>query len=258
MAQSAYDFALTKLGKGEAPDQADLQKYLATGGANLDPKTTAWCAAFVNSSLSQAGIKGTGSNMARSFMGWGEGVKEPAKGDLAVFSRGNPNGPYGHVGFFDSYTPDGKIKVLGGNQGNAVSYASYDPGSLIGFRRPVNAPGGPTVNQQVAANQSAPVNVASGGAAPALPAPINVGDAPVAPMGGMTPPPQQPSAPVPDSVMASAQDKPATDKMGSMFSAMMMQPQQAPQPQPVQFNGPSPQQANALSSFIAALRQRMA
>lgn len=111
------------------------------------------------------------------------------------------------------------------------------------------------ISEQIAANQTGPINVASGGAAPALPAPINVGDHPVAAMGSMSPPS---SAPVPDSIMASAQEKPATDKMGSMFSAMMMQPQQAPQPQPVQFNGPSPQQANALSSFIAALRQRMA
>ncbi len=254
MAQSPYDFALSKLGKGEAPDREDLRKYLSTGGADLDPKTTAWCAAFVNSSLGQAGIKGTDSNMARSFMGWGEGVKEPTKGDVAVFSRGNPSGPLGHVGFFDSYTPDGKIKVLGGNQGNAVSYASYDPGSLLGFRRAAETQSGPSVADQMAANQTGAVSVPSGGQAPSLPPPINVGDHPVSQMGSMSP---QQSAPIPDAAIAAAQPPTATDKMGSML-ASMMQPAQQPQFAPVQFRGPSAEQANALSSFIAALKQRMA
>lgn len=253
MAQSPYDFALTKLGKGEAPDRDDLRKYLATGGADLDPKTTAWCAAFVNSSLGQAGIKGTGSNMARSFLKWGEETKEPAKGDLAVFSRGNPNSPFGHVGFFDSMTPDGKIRVLGGNQGNAVSYAAYDPGKLLGFRR-APAPGGPSISEQVAANQTQTAPQAPGTPAPALPAPINVNDRSVAQMGSMSP---QPQGSVPDSIMAAANPQPQTDKMGAMFAAMMQPPEQ-PQPQPVQFRGPSQEQANALSSFIAALKQRMA
>ncbi len=108
---------------------------MTTGGANLDPATAAWCAAFVNASLGHAGVKGTGSNMARSFLNWGEEVAEPQRGDVAVFSRGDANGPYGHVGFFDSYNPDGTIRLLGGNQGDAVSYANYSPNALLGFRR---------------------------------------------------------------------------------------------------------------------------
>lgn len=130
--------ASAMLGKREGPERAALAEYLKNGGVNLDPATTAWCAAFVNSSLEQAGLKGTGSNMARSFLNYGEATDKPQKGDIAVFSRGDPNGPYGHVGFFDSLNPDGTIKILAGNQGNAVAYGDLPAESLLGYRR---APG---------------------------------------------------------------------------------------------------------------------
>ncbi len=130
--------ASSALGMNETDQAAAIQDYLKTGGANLDPATTAWCAAFVNATLKKGGYEGTGSNMARSFLDWGQEVDKPTRGDLAVFSRGDPNGPYGHVGFFEGYNPDGTIKVLGGNQGDAVSYASYSPDALLGFRRAAN------------------------------------------------------------------------------------------------------------------------
>lgn len=138
--QNALDIAAKAIGLNEGEKRAALQDYLTTGGANLDPATTAWCAAFVNSTLQQAGYEGTGSNMARSFLEWGQEVQQPQRGDLAVFSRGDPNGPFGHVGFFDGYNDDGSIRVLGGNQGDAVSIANYSADQLLGFRR---APGQP-------------------------------------------------------------------------------------------------------------------
>jgi uncharacterized protein (TIGR02594 family) len=131
----AFQLAARQIGLNERDQNAALQDYLSTGGVNLDPATTAWCAAYVNATLAQTGQKGTGSNMARSFLDWGTGVSDPQKGDLAVFRRGDPNGPYGHVGFFDGYNQDGTIRVLGGNQGDGVSIASYSPDDLLGFRR---------------------------------------------------------------------------------------------------------------------------
>lgn len=133
--QEAFDLAAKQIGLSERGQAAAIQDYLTTGGANLNPAETAWCAAFVNSTLQQSGMKGTGSNMARSYLDWGQPVDTPQKGDIAVFSRGDPNGPYGHVGFFEGYDENGKIRVLGGNQGDAVSIASYNPNSLLGFRR---------------------------------------------------------------------------------------------------------------------------
>ena len=132
------------LGLNETEQNAALKDYLATGGQNIDPATRAWCADFVNATLAKTGMKGTGSGMARSFLEWGQEVDQPQRGDIAVFTRGDPNGPFGHVGFFDGYNEDGTIRVLGGNQGDSVSIASYPAESLLGFRRA----GGNVVSEQ--------------------------------------------------------------------------------------------------------------
>lgn len=142
--RTPMDFARAMIGRGEVPDRAVLQEYLKNGGQNLDPLTTAWCAAFVNASLQQAGVQGTGRLNARSFMKWGQPVNTPRPGDIAVFSRGNPNGWTGHVGFFQGYDKNGGIQVLGGNQGNAVSIKSFPADRLLGFRR-AGAPDASTV-----------------------------------------------------------------------------------------------------------------
>lgn len=139
---AALSLAASKVGMNENDQREAIKDYLTTGGANLDPATTAWCAAFVNSTLQQTGVEGTGSNMARSFLDWGQPVEQPQAGDVAVFSRGDPNGPYGHVGFFQGYDENGNILVLGGNQGDAVSVSPYSPDALLGFRRYGYADGG--------------------------------------------------------------------------------------------------------------------
>jgi uncharacterized protein (TIGR02594 family) len=89
----------------------------------------------VDATLAQAGKQGTGKLNARSYLDWGQEVNEPQMGDIAVFSRGDPNGWQGHVGFFKGYNPDGTINVLGGNQGNSVSVRPYSADRLLGFRR---------------------------------------------------------------------------------------------------------------------------
>ena len=133
MSIAAYESLASQMGLDENAQHAALSDYLTTGGVNLDPAVAAWCAGAVNAALEHSGGKGTGSNMARSFMNWGQPVDQPQKGDIAVFSRGT--GPQGHVGFFDGYNPDGSIRVLGGNQGNKVQVSSFSPDRLLGFRR---------------------------------------------------------------------------------------------------------------------------
>ncbi|MET0643126.1 MAG: TIGR02594 family protein [Candidatus Binatia bacterium] len=136
------------LGKNEGRDHAALTDYLKTGGVNLDPQKLAWCAAFVNSTMQQSGMQGTGSNMAKSFMNWGQATNEPKEGDIAVFHRGDPKAPTGHVGFFKGVNPDGSIQILGGNQGGAaeqgggVTLTSMPASSLVGYRT-AGAPAAP-------------------------------------------------------------------------------------------------------------------
>lgn len=67
--------------------------------------------------------------------------------------------------------------------------------------------------------------------------------------------PKTSASPVPPSVLnAAAAPKSASD----IFGAMALAPQQQAQFSPVQIMGPSPEQANALSSLIQALKGRMA
>ena len=131
----AMSVAASAIGFNETSQAAALRDYLSTGGQNLDPATTAWCAAFVNATLTKSGQQGTGKLNARSYLDWGQPVDQPQRGDVAVFSRGDPNGWQGHVGFLDGYNKDGTIRVLGGNQGGAVSIANYGADRLLGFRR---------------------------------------------------------------------------------------------------------------------------
>lgn len=149
----AFELAGRAIGLNEGEQKAALQDYLTTGGQNLDPATTAWCAAFVNSTLQQAGMQGTGKLNARSYLDWGQSVDSPERGDIAVFSRGDPNGWQGHVGFFDGYNEDGTIRVLGGNQGNAVSISSYSPNALLGFRRAEGEVGNALANTYTPASE---------------------------------------------------------------------------------------------------------
>src|SRR5581483_849958 len=97
----------------------------------------AWCAAFVGACLERAGVAGTRSLMARSYLAWGEPLPEPRTGAVAVLSRGS-DASLGHVGFLVGLTPSQAI-LLGGNQGDAVSVAAFPRSRLVGLRWPATA-----------------------------------------------------------------------------------------------------------------------
>lgn len=116
-----------------------IVKFFADAGhAWVKDDETAWCAAFANAMLKRAGIEGTGSLAARSFLQWGEKLDKPRVGCLVVLSRGNPKGWQGHVGFYVGEDRT-HIHVLGGNQSNAVSIARYSKTRLLGYRWPKEA-----------------------------------------------------------------------------------------------------------------------
>jgi len=124
-------------GFNERKNRQDLIKLLSDGNMKVDPARIPWCAGFVNAILTRAGYEGTGSLMARSFLGYGIPTTYPREGDIAVFSRGK-NSSAGHVGFYvGEETVDGVkyIKVLGGNQNREVSVAYYPANKLLGYRK---------------------------------------------------------------------------------------------------------------------------
>uniref|UniRef100_UPI0026303FB4 C40 family peptidase n=1 Tax=Marivita sp. TaxID=2003365 RepID=UPI0026303FB4 len=56
------------------------------------------------------------------------------EGDIVIFTRGDPSGWQGHVGFFVRKTA-ASIEVLGGNQADAVNIKRYAKTRLLGIRR---------------------------------------------------------------------------------------------------------------------------
>jgi len=131
---SPYQVAMQYIGQGEIPDNQSLKEFLKSGGFNIDPAKTPWCAGFVNSGLAAGGIEGTNSLAASSFLKWGQPTDDPRQGDIVVIASARGRGA-SHVGFFKGYDKEGRILVLGGNQGDRVSVASYAPERVMAFRK---------------------------------------------------------------------------------------------------------------------------
>jgi uncharacterized protein (TIGR02594 family) len=142
--KSHLDLAKSLLGKNEQDDQKALVAFFKSSmGSSINPAITPWCARFANAVLAASGQKGTGSDMARSFLNYGSKI-EPAKakpGDIIVFPRGSSK-IYGHVGFVQSVdVKTGTVKVLGGNQGGAaqkggaVTVQTFPLDRALGVRR---------------------------------------------------------------------------------------------------------------------------
>jgi uncharacterized protein (TIGR02594 family) len=102
-------------------------------GTKVNPATTPWCAGFANAVLANAGVKGPGGLSARAFLQWGTPINEPKQGDVVVISRGR-DPTKGHVGFFAGMDGD-RVKILAGNQGDAVTIRSFPAKSVLGYRR---------------------------------------------------------------------------------------------------------------------------
>ena len=132
-----YDIAKKEIGVHETAGAASTDRiveYLSSTNlseslASLD--STAWCAAFVNWCLIQAGKPEANTAWAKDFLNSGTPTTTPTRGDIVVFKRGDG----GHVGFFDSFTTSGNILVLGGNQSDQVKYSEYSKSNLLGFRK---------------------------------------------------------------------------------------------------------------------------
>jgi uncharacterized protein (TIGR02594 family) len=127
--------AKRELGVAEVPGSGNnprivLYHTATTLGAKDDE--VPWCSAFVNWALARGGVKGTNNAMARSFLKWGIECA-PRIGAIVVFKRGEP--PAGHVAFWVG-AGDGRVRVLGGNQGDRVSIASYPAGDVLAYRWP--------------------------------------------------------------------------------------------------------------------------
>lgn len=161
-ASAAFDLAKTQFGKVEG--QSDINSFLNSGlkiggHDNINAAQTAWCSAFVNSSLNKVGLKGSADLTASSFLKFGKPVKpqDVMKGDIAVVDRGvKPGVPGDHVGFATGQSrmgPNGQqqFQMLAGNSGPAgrgsVNY-EWRNANTLKFRRPTDALNGDKLGEQ--------------------------------------------------------------------------------------------------------------
>lgn len=90
-----------------------------------------WCSSFANWVLREAGLRGTGSAQARSWLKWGVEC-DPEAGCIVILKRGEP--PNGHVGFYVRHLGEKCIKVLGGNQSDCVKVSTYKVADVLSYR----------------------------------------------------------------------------------------------------------------------------
>ncbi len=115
-----------------------FEYHAGTNIAGYDDKVS-WCSSFVHWTLAQAGIAGTGSALARSWLEWGAPLAEPRPGCVAVLWREAPQSWKGHVGFFVRADGD-DVVLLGGNQLESVREHRYPRAQVLGYRWPAAAP----------------------------------------------------------------------------------------------------------------------
>ena len=92
-----------------------------------------WCGTFVAQVFNEAGLT---SKIPKDFFRakeWekaGTKLDKPAYGCVVTFTRDGG----GHVGFVVGKTKSGMLKVLGGNQSNAVTIQDFDPKRVTSYR----------------------------------------------------------------------------------------------------------------------------
>ena len=145
---TAYDIASRFLGLSEVAGTSSNPAVLAMlrldAGSAIADDATPWCSAFVNYVCWLLRLPRSKSLAARSWLEVGAAVDlDDARvgWDVVILSRGDGTQPGpevtdapGHVGLFSGR--DGAwIMLLGGNQGDKVSVARFDPARVLGVRR---------------------------------------------------------------------------------------------------------------------------
>ena len=108
---------------------AEARRYI---GGNPTGRGRLWCARFMNMVLQHSGLHGTGSDMARSFAGYGQRVSGPQVGAIAVMGRRGG----GHVGVVSGIDASGNPIVVSGNHGHRVAESVYPRSRIYAYVMP--------------------------------------------------------------------------------------------------------------------------
>jgi uncharacterized protein (TIGR02594 family) len=123
--------------KGAKHNPDVVEMFALSGFSGIKDDETPWCAAFVGGVLHRVGLgRRDGITLAaRSFEKYGTGLSAPAYGAIGVKKRSGGASWQGHVGFVVGANAT-HVFLLGGNQGDKVSIASFRRSEFTAFRWP--------------------------------------------------------------------------------------------------------------------------
>ena len=111
-----------------------IQRWLMQLGAWWRDDETPWCGVAVAHWMRAAGAPiPKHYYRARAWLDWGTALTQPVLGCVVVFDRRGG----GHVGLIVGRNALDYLLVLGGNQGDKVSIASFSPDRVLGYRWPL-------------------------------------------------------------------------------------------------------------------------
>jgi uncharacterized protein (TIGR02594 family) len=121
------------IGKGT---NLTIQSWLSNLRAWWRDDETPWCGTFVAHCIKSSGYELPKHwYRAMGWLEWGVDIGNvPCFGCVAILSRAGG----GHVFFVLGYDKKGNLVGIGGNQGNSVSYQSFDINRVVGYRMPKN------------------------------------------------------------------------------------------------------------------------
>lgn len=111
-----------------------LKYFQKSGQAWVKDDETAWCSAFINYVVGEAGGTTTQRLDTRPWLNIGLPVQTPRLGNIVVFWRIAPDSIWGHVGIYIAETKD-TVFILGGNQNNQVNISEFPKYRILGYRQ---------------------------------------------------------------------------------------------------------------------------
>lgn len=129
--------AMAYLGVREVPGKEHngaIVRWLRELKAWWSDDETPWCGTFVAQCMREGGVQSIPKHWYRAlaWLDWGVAIQHPRVGCVVVFNRKGG----GHVGFVLGRDLSGRLLVIGGNQGNAVTVAPFDVSRVAGYRMP--------------------------------------------------------------------------------------------------------------------------
>lgn len=125
------------LGLKEIPGKATaprIERMLRALRAWWSDDETPWCGVAVATWMREGGVDLIPQHWyrARAWLDWGQKLDKPVRGCVAILERGGA----GHVALVTGVDLQGRVLLLGGNQGNAVSINAFDASRVLGYRWP--------------------------------------------------------------------------------------------------------------------------